>query len=153
MEEDFFGRIPYDWDVVQITSSVQVISSIRIHKRFVNEFSTACYIITRHHEKMIRLHCRKDKYKLDNGVRPVQWPDDLLYNSGNTYVLPFFSITFLSVLLSILTMSMFSTKETTMLIKLLVPTRKQLSIDHLMNYDPYFGRVSEPTGNNLTKKE
>ena len=25
-------------------------------------------------EKMIRLHCRKDKYKLDNGVRPRPVP-------------------------------------------------------------------------------
>ena len=52
---------------------------IKIHKRFVNEFSTACYLITRHHaEKMIKLHCRGDKYKLDNGVRPRPVADDLL---------------------------------------------------------------------------
>ena len=63
--------------------------NIKIHKRFVNEFSTACYLITRHHaEKMIRLHCRKNKYKLDNGVLPRPVADDLLYNSGNTYGSP-----------------------------------------------------------------
>ena len=37
---------------------------------------------------MIKLHCRGDKYKLDNGVRPRPVADDLLYNSGNTYSIP-----------------------------------------------------------------
>ena len=43
----------------------------------MNDFSTACYIISRHHaEKLIRLHCRGDKYKLDNGVKPRAVADD-----------------------------------------------------------------------------
>ena len=52
-------------------------------------FSTACYMITRHHaEKLVRLHCRGDKYKLDNGVKPRPVADDLIYNSGNTFSMP-----------------------------------------------------------------
>ena len=43
---------------------------------------------------MIKLHYRGDKYKLDNGVRPRPVADDLLYNSGNTYSILFFFITF-----------------------------------------------------------
>ena len=86
---DFYCRIPYDWDCVQIAIICTGDVHVKIHKRFVNEFSTACYIITRHHaEKLIRLHCRGDKYKLDNGVRPRPVADDLLYNSGNSYSLP-----------------------------------------------------------------
>ena len=86
---DFYSKIPYDWDVVQIAIICTGDIHIKIHKRFVNEFSTACYLITRHHaEKLIRLHCRGDKYKLDNGVRPRPVADDLIYNSGNTYSLP-----------------------------------------------------------------
>ena len=69
---EFFGRIPYDWDVVQIAIICTGDLHVRIHKRFVNEFSTACYLITRHHaEKLMRLHSRKGKYKLDNGVTHV----------------------------------------------------------------------------------
>ena len=72
--QDFYAKIPYDWDVCQIAIICTGDIHIKIHKRFVNEFSTACYIITRHHaEKLIRLHCRGDKYKLDNGVRPVSY--------------------------------------------------------------------------------
>ena len=87
---DAIARVPYDWDLLQLAIICTGDIHVKIHKRFVNEFSTACYLITRHHaEKMIRLHCRGDKYKLDNGVRPRPVADDLLYNSGNSYSIPF----------------------------------------------------------------
>ena len=45
----------------------------------------------RHHaETLVRLHCRDDKYKLDQGVRPRAVADDLIYNSGNTFTIPLF---------------------------------------------------------------
>jgi len=48
-------------------------------------------MITRHHaEKLVRLHCRGDKYKLDQGVKPRAVADDLIYNSGNTFAIPLF---------------------------------------------------------------
>ena len=89
--KDFFSKIPYDYDVIQlaIINTVQV--HIRLHRRFVNDFSTACYLITRHHaQKLINLHVRDDKYKLDNGVKPRAVADDLIYNSGNTFSIPLF---------------------------------------------------------------
>ena len=87
---DAIARVPYDWDLLQLAIICTGDIHVKIHKRFVNEFSTACYVITRHHaEKMIRLHCRGDKYKLDNGVRPRPVADDLLYKSGNSYSIPF----------------------------------------------------------------
>ena len=64
---------------------------MNIHNRFVNDFSTACYIITRHHAtKLIKNHIRGDKYKLDNGVKPRAVADDLIYNSGLTFSIPIF---------------------------------------------------------------
>ena len=64
---------------------------MKLHRRFVNDFSTACYMITRHHaEKLVRLHCRGNKYKLDQGVKPRAVADDLIYNSGNTFTIPLF---------------------------------------------------------------
>ena len=48
-------------------------------------------MITRHHaEKLVKLHCRGDKYKLDQGVKPRAVADDLIYNSGNTFAMPLF---------------------------------------------------------------
>ena len=39
---DFYCKLPYDWDVVQIAIICTGDVHIKIHKRFVNEFSTAC---------------------------------------------------------------------------------------------------------------
>jgi hypothetical protein len=48
-------------------------------------------MITRHHaQKLVDLHCRGDKYKLDQGSKPRAVADDLIYNSGNTFSIPLF---------------------------------------------------------------
>ena len=89
--KDFYAKVPYDYDVVQLAIINPGEIHARLHKRFVNDFSTACYMITRHHaEKLVRLHCRDGKYKLDQGSKPRAVADDLIYNSGNTYAIPLF---------------------------------------------------------------
>ena len=86
---DFQSQLPYDFDVVQLAIINPSTVSVRLHRRFVNDFSTACYIISRSHaEKLVKFHCRKDKYKLDQGVKPRAVADDLIYNSGNTFAIP-----------------------------------------------------------------
>ena len=88
---DFYANIPYDWDVVQIAIICTGDIHVKLHKRFVNDFSTACYIINRPHaEKLLKFHVKGDKYRLDNGVKPRPVADDLIYNSGNTYSIPLF---------------------------------------------------------------
>ena len=42
--QDFYAKIPYDWDVCQIAIICTGDIHIKVHKRFVNEFSTACYL-------------------------------------------------------------------------------------------------------------
>ena len=89
--KDFYSQVPYDYDVIQLAIINPAQVHLRIHKRFVNDFSTACYMITRHHaEKLLRLHVKGDKYKLDNGMKPRAVADDLIYNSGNTFSIPLF---------------------------------------------------------------
>ena len=89
--KDFYSKVPYDYDVVQLAIINTISVSVKLHRRFVNDFSTACYMITRHHaEKLVRLHCRDEKYKLDQGVKPRAVADDLIYNSGNTFAIPLF---------------------------------------------------------------
>ena len=89
--KDFYAKLPYDYDVVQLAIINPASVYLQLHRRFVNDFSTACYLITRHHaEKLVRLHCRGDKYKLDQGVKPRAVADDLIYNSGNTFAMPIF---------------------------------------------------------------
>ena len=88
---DFQSQLPYDFDVVQLAIINPSSVSVRLHRRFVNDFSTASYLITRHHaKKLVDLHCRGDFYKLDQGVKPRAVADDLIYNSGNTFAIPLF---------------------------------------------------------------
>ena len=142
--QDFYAKIPYDWDVCQIAIIYTGDVHIKIHKRFVNEFSTACYLITRHHaEKMIRLHCRGEKYKLDNGVRPRPVADDLLYNSGNTYALPLLLYHIpLGSSIHPEHVDAFHKGNFDAQFNFWSQKGAQMSIDELMDYDPYLGRVS-----------
>lgn len=89
--KDFFSKVPYDYDVVQLAIINPAQVHVQLHRRFVNDFSTACYLITRHYaQKLVNLHCRDGKYKLDQGVKPRAVADDLIYNSGNTFSIPLF---------------------------------------------------------------
>ena len=89
--KDFYAKIPYDYDVIQLAIINPAQVHLQLHRRFVNDFSTASYLITRHHaRKLVDLHCRGDFYKLDQGVKPRAVADDLIYNSGNTFAIPLF---------------------------------------------------------------
>ena len=144
---DFYCKLPYDWDVCQIAIICTGDIQIKVHKRFVNEFSTACYLITRHHaKKMLDLHIRGDKYKLDNGVRPRPVADDLLYNSGNTYALPLLLYKIeLGSSIHPEHIDVFHKGNYEAQFNFWSQRGASMSIDELMDYDPYLGRVSEST--------
>ena len=89
--DDFVKKLPYDWDVVQLAIINPGVVYAHMHARWVNDFSTACYMITRHHaKKLIEHHCVGDKFRLDQGVKPRPVADDLIYNCGRTYAIPLF---------------------------------------------------------------
>ena len=146
--QDFYAKIPYDWDVCQIAIICTGDIHIKVHKRFVNDFSTACYLITRHHaEKLIKLHCRGDKYKLDNGVKPRPVADDLVYNSGNTYALPLLLYkTELGSSIHPEHVDAFHKGNYNAQMHFWSQKGAQMSINELMDFDPYLGRVSDPSG-------
>ncbi len=143
--KDFYGRIPYDWDVCQIAIICTGDLHIKIHKRFVNEFSTACYLITRHHaKKLIDLHCKGEKYKLDNGVRPRPVADDLIYNSGNTYALPLLLYkTELGSSIHQDHVEVFHKSNFEAQMNFWSTSGAQMTIQNIMDYDPYLGRITE----------
>ena len=144
--EDFYGHFPYDWDVVQMAIICTGDLHVKIHKRFVNNFSTACYVITRHHaEKMMRLHCRgEDKYKLDNGVRPRPVADDLLYNSGNTYSIPLFNYKIeLGSTIHPEHIGVFHHGNREAIRNFWMTQGSKFGIEELMDLNPYLGRVTE----------
>ena len=89
--KDFFGMIPYDWDCVQMTTICTGDIHVKLHLKFVNDFSAAIYLISRHHAaKIMRHHIRGDKFRLDNGVKPRAVSEDTILETGKTYTIPLF---------------------------------------------------------------
>lgn len=142
---DFYCRIPYDWDVVQIAIICTGDLHVKLHKRFVNDFSTACYLINRHHaEKLLKFHVKGDKYKLDNGVKPRPVADDLIYNSGNTYSIPLLLYKIeLGSSIHPEHIDAFHRGSHDALLNYWQQMGAQLTINDLMDYDPYLGRITE----------
>ena len=142
---DFYAQFPYDYDVVQIALICTGDVHVGLHKRFVNDFSTACYVINRYHaEKLVRLHCRGDKYKLDQGVKPRAVADDLIYNSGNTFAIPLLLYrTELGSSIHPEHVDVFHKSNYDAQYNYWKQNGPNVGIKSLMNYDPYLGRVTE----------
>ena len=147
---DLVAHFPYDWDVVQMAIICTGDIHVRLHKRFVNDFSTACYAITRHHaEKLVRLHCRggytgKQKYKLDQGVKPRPVADDLVYNSGNTFAIPLFMYKVeLGSSIHPEHVEVFHKSNHEALWGYWSQQGASMTIAQQMDYDPYLGRITE----------
>ena len=142
----FASRLPYDWDVVQLAIICTGALHVKLHRRFVNDFSTACYIINRHHaEKIIKHHIRDGKYKLDNGVKPRAVADDLIYNSGITYAIPLFLYKIqLGSSIHPEHIDIFHRASHDGLRQYWEQQGCSLKLEELMDYDPYLGRVTEP---------
>ena len=113
----------------------------------MNDFSTAAYMITRHHaEKILKHHVRGDKYKLDNGVKPRAVADDLIYNSGNAFSIPLFLYKIaLGSSIHPEHIDVFHRQSHDGLLHFWETRGSDMTIDDLMNYDPYLGRITNPS--------
>ena len=88
---EMYSKLPYDYDTVQLTTINPAVVYVNLHPRFINDFSAAAYLITRHHaEKIYKLHIKDKKYKLDNGVIPRAVSEDTILHSGKGYCFPLF---------------------------------------------------------------
>lgn len=148
--QDFISRVPYCWDVIQLAIICTGNIIVPIHTRFVNDFSTACYVITRHHaEKLIRYHVRGEKYKLDNGVKPRPVADDLIYNSGVTYATPLFLYKIeLGSSIHPEHIDVFHRQSHDGILNFWQQMGAQLTLDEITDYNPYLGRITEPSNEN-----
>lgn len=142
--KDFYSKIPYDWDVIQLAIISTGSLHVKLHRRFVNDFSTAAYLISRHHaEKLLKHHVKGDKYKLDQGVKPRAVADDLIYNSGVTYATPLF-------LYRIKLGSSIHPEHVDMIHKASHDGLKNfweqsgctMAVNEIVDYDPYLGRIT-----------
>ena len=147
---DVYAYFPYDWDVIQLAIICTGDIHVKLHKRFVNDFSTACYVIARHHaEKLVRLHCRggytgEQKYKIDQGVKPRAVADDLIYNSGNTFAIPLLMYKVeMGSSIHPEHVAVWHTQSHKALWGWWSQEGANIDIADHMNYDPYLGRITE----------
>jgi len=145
------SRLPYDWDIFQMAIISTTTIHARLHERFVNDFSTACYAIRRPHaEKLMKFHWRNGKYKLDNGVKPRPVADDLLYNPGKSYAMPLVLYKIeLGSCIHPEHVDVFHRSSYEGLYNFWTNQANQFSdesIKELFNYDPYLGRVAPTPG-------
>lgn len=148
---EFFSQTPHDWDCIQLTTICTGDIHVKLHIRFINDFSAAIYLITRHHaEKIIKNHIRGNKYKLDNGVKPRAVSEDVILESGKTYTIPLFLYN-LSMGSTIHPehLSIFHKAPHDALLNFWEHNGLNVDIKDYMNYDPYLGRIAE---NSSTQK-
>ena len=147
---DFIVRVPYAWDVIQLAIICTGDIHVPIHTRFVNDFSTACYVITRHHaEKLIKNHIRGEKYKLDNGIKPRPVADDLIYNSGVTYATPLLLYNIdLGSSIHPDHIDVFHRNSHNAILNFWQQMGSQMTLEQITDYNPYLGRITEPSQNN-----
>ena len=140
---EFFGLLPYDWDCVQMTAITTGDIHVKLHHKFINDFSAAAYLISRHHAaKILKHHVRGDKYKLDNGVKPRAVSEDTILESGKTYTIPLFlyNLDFNSTIHQE-HIGVFHQGPHTALSNYWQQQGPNVDIRDWMNYDPYLGRI------------
>ena len=142
---EFFGLLPYDWDVVQMTTICTGDIHVKLHLKFINDFSAAFYLITRHHAaKVLRHHMRGKKWKLDNGVKPRAVSEDTILETGKTYTMPIFLYN-LSFPSSIHQehITIFHKGPHDALCRFWESQGERFNLREYMDYDPYLGRITE----------
>ena len=142
---DFFSLLPYDWDCVQMTTICTGDIHVKLHLKFVNDFSAAFYLIGRHHaSKLMKNHMRGDKWKLDNGIKPRAVSEDTILETGKTYTIPLFlyNLNFASSIHQE-HIGIFHKGPHDALLNYWQQEGCQTSIQAHMDYNPYLGRVSE----------
>ena len=90
--KDIRKRLPINFDIFQMTIINPNGITLKLHARFINDFSAACYLITRHHaKKLLKLHKRGHQWKIDQNIRPRAVSEDLILDSGKAYSSAFFN--------------------------------------------------------------
>ena len=147
--KDFISKLPYDWDCVQLTTICTGNIHVNLHHYFINNFSAAAYLISRHHAaKIIKNHIRGEKFKLDNGVSPRAVSEDTIFGTGKTYSIPLFLYRLdLGSAIHPEHIDIYHRGSHNALMDFWRNQGYEMDLNDLMKYDPYLGRINVPTEN------
>jgi hypothetical protein len=145
--QEFMSRVPYCWDCLQLAIISTGNISVNIHTRFVNNFSTAIYCINRRYaEKLLSFHCKGNKFKLDQNIKPRAVADDLIYNGGLTFSSPLFLYELrLGSSIHGEHLDLFHSQSYYGLLNFWQQHGSELTAEQITTFDPYYGRISEPS--------
>ena len=149
---EFFSLLPYDWDCVQMTTICTGDIHVKLHLKFINDFSAAFYLLSRHHAaKILKNHMRGDKWKLDNGVKPRAVSEDTILETGKTYTIPLFlyNLNFQSSIHQE-HIGIFHKGPYDALLNWWQQSGAGIDIRSHMDYDAYMGRITE---NSMAKQQ
>jgi len=136
-------RLPINFDTCQFTIINPNGITLKLHHRFVNDFSAACYIITRHHAtKLLRLHNRGSAWKIDQNIRPRAVSEDLILDSGKGYATPLFNYRLdMGSAIHEEHIDIFHKDSRNALADFWIQQGQDQKIDQLMELDEYVGRI------------
>ena len=153
--KDFFAKLPYNWDCVQLTTICTGNIHVCIHHHFINDFSAAAYLITRHHaSKIVKNHVRGKKFKLNNGIKPRPVSEDTIFGSGLTYSIPILLYRLdLGSAIHPEHIEIYHKGSYDALKNFWKRQGHEMTLDQLMELNPYLGRITEPVKKEPVKKE
>ena len=148
-------RVPINFDCLQLTIINPNGITLKLHHRFINDFSAACYLITRHHaNKLLRLHQRGSQWRLDQNIRPRSVSEDLILDSGKGYYTPLFNYRLdMGSAIHEEHIDIFHKGSNNALTDFWREQGADVTVDHVMQLDEYCGRIPPQVYKNQGKEE
>jgi hypothetical protein len=136
-------RLPINWDTCQFTIINPMAIMIKLHQRYINDFSAACYLISRRHAaKLMKLHEDKGRWRLNLNILPRASSENLVLDSGKGYAIPLFTYRMdLGSFIREEHLEKFHRRSSEALIKTWKERGSTFTIDHLMALEAVAGRL------------
>tara|TARA_B100001175_G_scaffold311436_1_gene315874 strand:+ start:2435 stop:3241 length:807 start_codon:yes stop_codon:yes gene_type:complete len=141
--KDVRRKVPINFDCLQLTIINPNGITLKLHHRFINDFSAACYVITRHHaSKLLKLHSRGSQWKIDQNIRPRAVSEDLILDSGKSYATPIFNYRLdMGSAIHEEHIEIFHKNSNNALVDFWREQGADLKIEEVMQLDEYCGRI------------
>ena len=149
------SKVPINFDALQLTIINPNGITLKLHHRFINDFSAACYVITRHHAtKLLKLHQRGSQWKIDQNIRPRAVSEDLILDSGKGYSTPLFNYRLdMGSAIHEEHIDIFHKGSQNALADFWRENGSSVTIDEIMQLDEYCGRIPPAVYLNQAKQD
>ena len=84
--------LPFHYDALQMTIINDRAVTVALHRRYMNDYSSAAYLITRRYaEKLAALYFDGDRVRLNHAFNPELTSEIMLFEPGASYAMPLLS--------------------------------------------------------------